>query len=245
MIDSMPQSVAFRHSLGNYNNRCRPLADDEMKGDFIMADIRRYEGITNPAEQREIIGTLKEVTVDRKDKEGNPTGKTQTGYVATLQLNANDERTKIASEANPSGGANLNLDTNKYKGKDGKDKFGHSRFYTEEQGKKMMEAAGKNVAPQLNSDGKKVDGVQVVAFKADLVVSKDGLAVNTAKPMGPSEIATFGKSGKKAYEAMSAQYAAMKDCKAKAAAKDAPGVDKNIEAPEVSNDMEADGPQMG
>ena len=205
-----------------------------------MADVRKYEGVENPMSQRELIGTIQPVEVPSK-KQGEPPVQ---GYSVMLQLNANDDRTKKATEMNPSGGSNLNLATVKFEGKDGTERLGHNRFYTKEQGDKMIEAAGVNVAKARGQDGKIRDDKQVIAFKADLIPSRDGLAVNTSKPMNASEIAEFKGDSKKAAKAMSEQFAAMREAGQKAA--EAKSTQRAVpEAPAVDKSAQADGPEMG
>lgn len=200
-----------------------------------MADVRVYDGVKNPMQQRELIGTIKPVTIPAKEGKAE-----QKGYVAALQLNADDERTKKATELNPSGGAQLHLASAYFKGRDGKNHLGHGRFYTEEQGNKMIEAAGKNVAQAKGQDGKNLPDTKVIAFKADLVTSKNGLAVNTAKEMKPSELADFGKSAPKADKAMSRQFEAMSEASARAKEAKAAAKDVQAEAPAAEQEKVAD-----
>lgn len=210
-----------------------------------MADIRKYPGVEQPLSQRELIGTIKAMEFDKKGRDGKPTGEKVPGYWVSLQLNAQDPRTQIASQANPEGGSNLNLKTDTYT-KDGESKITHSNFYTKEQGDAMIKAAGKNVAPQTDSKGQKIPDANIIALKADLTISqKNGVVVRTDKEMNASEIANFGKSSKKAQAAYDKQFAAMRESRdiAKAAAQ----ADRTVEAPEMAgaeatqaeNDMEA------
>lgn len=210
-----------------------------------MADIRKYPGVESPLSQRELIGTIKAMEFNKKDGKGEPTGEKIPGYWVSLQLNAADPRTQTASQLNPEGGSNLHLKTDTYS-KDGQSKITHSNFYTKAQGDLMLQAAGKNVAPQTDSEGKKIKDASVIAFKADLTISqKNGVVVRTDKEMGPSEIETFGKSAKKASAAYDKQFEAMKECReiAKAAAKEAP--DRSVEGAALANDgVENEGSDM-
>lgn len=219
-----------------------------------MADVRKREGVENPCSQRELIGTLKYVELPKKENGQVVPGKVTPGYFASLQLNASEDRTKIASQANPEGGRDLNLNSYKYErevpGVDGaaptkETRIGHNCFYSKEQGDAMIAAAGKNVAPHVDSAGKKIADTKVIAFKADLVPSKynPGLVVNTAHEMKSSEIASFGKSGKKAREAMTAQYDSMRECGERYKAAQSENT-RSVEtpdmvAPEASAEMEA------
>jgi hypothetical protein len=214
-----------------------------------MADIRKYPGVENPLSQREIIGTIKAVECQRKDKQtGKPTGEKIPAYYATLQLNASDPQTQIASQANPEGGANLNLYTGTY-GKDGNSKITHSVFYTKEQGDKMIAAAGKNVAPQLDSKGQPIQDAHVIAFKSDLTISKDnGIVVRTDREMAASDIAKFGKSGKKAQAAFNAQFDAMRQSSEINKVSKQNTASRSVEAPEAAaeaqTEAEADAPDF-
>lgn len=211
-----------------------------------MADIRKYPGVEAPLSQRELIGTIKAMEFDQKDKDHKPTGVKVPGYWVSLQLNAADPRTQIASQMNPEGGSNLNLKTDTYT-KDGESKITHSNFYTKEQGDAMIKAAGKNVAPQTDSKGQKIENANIIAFKADLTISqKNGVVVRTDKEMNASDIESFGKSAKKAQASYDKQFEAMRQSRdiAKAAAKDAS--DRNVEGPALENDgAQNDGVEMG
>lgn len=197
-----------------------------------MADVRVYDDVKNPREQRELIGVLRECQFPTKD---DPSVM-RPGYMAMLQLNAEEDRTKLSAAHNPKGAGNLNLRTSKYTDKDGVERYGHNGIYSEAQGKAMIEAAGKNVAPRLGADGKKT-GELVIAFRADLVESRDkkGLAVNTSKPMNASEIESFGKSGAKARNTMTHQYDEMRGYRDKAAE-----MEKDAEADRTVNDPVAE-----
>lgn len=217
-----------------------------------MADIKRYgfydkDGKGGPMSNREVIGTIRKIEKPDKDDPN----KTNTSYVADFMLNAKDEKTIKAAELNPEGGGNLNLRTYTYPDPQNKDenRIGHNAFYDVSQIEAIKKAAGKNVAPKQDANGKKVPNVEVVALKANLVVSsKNGIVLATNQPMEASSLESFGKSGKKAREAMTAQYEAMNDWRAKgreakAAEAQAQASDRQVDAPvaaaEASAEMEA------
>lgn len=218
-----------------------------------MADVKNYGGAaTGGMNQRELVGTIKPIEMKGKNDEKIP------GYSVNLQLNANDPKVQAAAEVNPKGGAELNLVNRSYE-KDGRQVFGHNLIYTKDQGDALLKAAGPNVAASLDKDGKPTE-YQTIALKADLVPTKiggknAGMAVNTAKPMGVSELSDFGSDANKAKEAMDHQYAFMKESSAKnkemSAAAKAPEAEKGArsvpEAPgaEAAVQAETSGPEMG
>lgn len=214
-----------------------------------MADIKKYDFYNqNPDEggpmtNRNVIGTMRKYESEAKGKNVKP-GQKVTGYLCNFQLDAHDPKTIKSAEANPSGAGNLNLHTYNYKGNDGSEKIGHNVFYSESQANKILEAAGNNVAPQQDKDGKKIKDAHVVALQANLVVSsggKHGIVLNTEAPMGPSEVANFGKSGAKARKAMTAQYDAMRSWRAEAeAAKSAQAEARQVDAPEAQAEAAAE-----
>lgn len=217
-----------------------------------MADIKRYgfydaDKNGGPMTDREVIGTIRKVEKPSKDDPN----KMNTSYVADFMLNAKDPKTIKAAEMNPEGGGNLNLRTYTYDdpNKEGEKKIGHNAFYDVSQIDLIKKAAGKNIAPKQDANGKKVPNVEVVALRANLVVSnRNGIVLATNQPMQASQLETFGKSGKKARESMTAQYEVMNDWRAKGREAKAAEVqnqvgDRQVEAPaaaaETSAEMEA------